>query len=89
MPRERRTPTTLAVAIREAAESAAESAPVTSSSIESEIKETDPAISPSDTGTIADARRAEQEHNPADGPVPSLVSSQTSLQASELEKAMG
>jgi len=72
--RERRTPTTLAVAVRETTESAAESAPVTSSGIENEIKETD-------------ARRAEQEHKLADGPILPFVSSQTSLQASELEKA--
>ena len=86
--REYRTPTTLAVAVREAVESAAESAPVTSSGIESEIKETDAVIPPSDTGTTVDARRAKQEHKPADGLIPSLVSSQTPLQASELEKAM-
>lgn len=86
--REHRTPTTLAVAVREAAESAAESAPATSSGLENEIRETDAATSLSNTRTIADARRAEQERKPADGPIPSLVSSQTSLQASELEKAM-
>jgi len=86
--RERHNATTLAVAVREAAESAAESAPATSSGIKNDIKETDTATSLSDTGTIADARRAEQEHKPADGLIPSLVSSQTSPQASELEKAM-
>ena len=85
---ERRTPTTLAVAVREAAESTAESAPATSSGIENEIRETGAATSLSDTGTIADARRTEQEHKLADRPIPSFVSSQTSLRASELGKAM-
>jgi hypothetical protein len=86
--RERRTPTTLAVAVREAAESAAESAPATSSGIENEIRGTGAATSSSDTGTIADVRRAKQEHKLADRPTPSFVSSQTSLRASELGKAM-